>query len=803
MEFSQDARYGWRMITKNPGFSLIVVLTLALGIGANTTIFTLVNSLILRPLPYPQPDQLMVLNETSSKMQGMSVAYLNFLDWREQNTVFSSLAATRNTDYNLTGKERPEQVNAVQTSASLFEIFGEEPLIGRTYTAEEDEPGAGKVVVLSYALWSNRFGSENEVVGRSITLDGESYNIVGVMKPAFDFAFSSTPPDLWVPIGLNADRWTNRGSHPGITVLGRLNDGVTADAARAQMETISRRLEEAYPDSNTGNGVRIRSLHDVAVRSISAPLFILLTAVGFVLLIACVNVANLLIAKATSRGSEFAVRTALGASRGRVVRQLLTESVILAILGGILGVVFGIAGTKGLLTLIPDYIPRLDEVAMDFRVMLFTGAICLFTGVLFGLAPAFVVTTTNLNEKLKESGRTGAGRGRHHLRRLLIVSEVALAIVLLVGATLLMRSFRNVVEADPGFDAVNVLTVRFSMPERDYPEDEQQVQFVRNLLTGVSSLPGVECAGVATPILGSWQTSIWVEGTPPPKPGDSPLVDIGRVSPDYLKTMGIRLQKGRYFNEHDHHESAPVTIVDEVLVERFWPDEDPIGKRLKFGGPDDVDDPWFEVVGVANHVKNYGVDQDSRIELYLPYYREPVRSTTLVLRTASDPRGLVGAVTDEVQRLDATLPVFDVLTMEEYLGEEVAPRRLMSYLTGVFAFSALLLAAIGLYGLLSYSVAQRHQEIGIRMALGAPQASVLRNVISEGVRLATIGLLAGLGLAAGLTRYLESQLFGVTAYDLTSYATVVVLLVAVALFSTYFPARRAAAVDPNVALRYE
>jgi len=798
----QDIHYGWRTAWKSPGFSLVIVLTLALGIGANTAIFTLVNSMVLQPLPYPESDELVLMNETSRVMDAMSVSYLNFLDWREQNQTFEALAAYDGESFTLSGIDRTMRVRAAQVSAGFFEILGERPFIGRTFEPSDDTSGSAKVAVLPYGLWASLFGGEQDILSRTILLDGESYQIIGVMPPGFDFFHVQDEPGLYVPIGLNEAEWTNRGNHTGITVLGRLKDGVTIETARVDMAAISRRLEEAYPASNTGNGVRMRALYDVTVQDMRTPLLILLASVGCVLLIACFNIANLLLARAAARRPEIAVRTAIGASRSRVARQLLTESLLLSMLGGVAGIFFGFAATRGLLALLPANVPRAEEVAMDWRVLLFTTAICFVTGLVFGLAPAVAGSRVDLSSALKEGGRGGAGR-RNVLRHALIVSEMAVAVMLLVGAALLLRSFYNVIHADPGFDSRNTLVASFSMPETDYPENHQQVQFVERLLESVQSLPGVESAGVATPLLGSWQRGVYVEGAPIPQPGSSDLTDYGRVTPDYLPALGVPLVRGRYFDSRDRENSAPVVVVDQVFADRYWKDDNPIGKRVKLGRHDDPDSPWFQIVGVVGHVKNYGVDQESRMELYLPYYREPIRQTTLVLRASTDPGSLVAAVTDRVRALDAEVPLYNVSTMEELLGESFAASRMVSVLLGVFAVAALLLAAIGLYGLMSYTVARSYHEIGVRMALGAGRGRVLGGVVAQGSKLVAAGLVIGLAASYGLARLLESQLFGVAARDAASFVAVAGVLAVVAAIATYIPARRAAAVDPIIALRYE
>ncbi len=787
-------------MARNPGFAAVMVLVLALGIGANTAIFTLVNSLVLRPLPFPEPEELVLLNETSPRMDGMSVAYPNFLDWREQNEVFDAIAAMANENYNLTGLDQPTRVRASLVSAGLFEMLGARPTIGRFFEAADDRPEASPVVVLSYAFWAAHFGQDPQVLDTTVRLDGKQYTVVGVAPPGFKASLD--PPDLYLPIGLNGIRWRFRGSHNGISAIARLKDGVDVETARENMAAISQRLAEAYPDTNTGNGVRIRRLDDAAVGSLRAPLFLLLATVGAVLLIACCNITNLLLARATSRRPEIAVRAAIGASRGRVIRQLLTESLVLASLGGVLSFLTGWAFLRGLVAVVPEEFRQIADVTMDPRVFAFAAGVCLLTGLLFGLAPAFAGSRVNLSTALKEGGRGGAGR-RGSLRSLLIISEVAVAAVLLLVASLLMHSFSNIIHADPGYDPRNRLAVSFSMPETDYTGQDQQIRFVRQLIERVDALPEVEAAGVATPLLGHSQTGVYVEGTPIPKPGQMDLTDIGRVSPGYLDAMGIRLLKGRYFTDHDTAESQLAVIVDERFADRYWSGDNPIGKRVKLGPPDDEKAPWFEVVGVVRHVKNYGVDHESRMELYAPFYVSPVRETTLVVHAASNPAALGPVIGRQVREIDARMPVYDVHTMEDYVSESVAPTFLVTALLGAFAAAALLLAAIGLYGLMSYSVVERYHEIGVRIALGAGRGRVLGTIIAQGSKLAAIGLVIGLAVSFPLASLLGSMLFGVKAQDAGTFLAVGAALLTVAIIATFIPARRASLVDPQIALRHE
>ncbi len=802
----QDIRFALRQLRSRPGFSATVVLILAFGIGANTAIFTLIHALLLRPLPYHEPERLVILSERSPVLDEMSVAYLNFLDWREQNQAFEGMTATRYQNYNWTSGERPERVQAAQTSADMFSVLGVQPLLGRGYRAADDRPGADPVAVLSYAFWQTRLGGDPAVLERNLTLDGQNYTVVGVMPASFRFPPFFQQVDLWVPLGLRADDMQQRGNHPGIYVIARLKPGVASEQARADMDLIARRLSQLYPDTNANNGVQAMSLHKRITRDFRPALLTLWAAVGLVLLIACANVANLLLARGAARRQEIAVRAALGAGRARLLRQLLTESILLALVAGLLGALLAIAATDLLIALLPTNAPGMaDQVRIDPQVLLFTAVVALLTGLLFGIFPAVQVSGTKLQSALKEGAKSlGGGFRRHALRKILVVAEVALAVVLLIGAGLMLRSFWMLSGANPGFDPENVLTLEISLPSDKYSEPRQRADFFRRLLDRVGSLAGVEAAGVSTPLLGGWQTSFYVEGTPVPPPGEGHLTDIGYVSPDYLRAMRIPLLRGRYFTPQDREDAPLVAIVDETFAKKYWPDGDPIGKRLKTGASiPSGDQPWRVVVGVVGHVKNYGITEDSRIETYLPYYQDTPPTVTLALRTVGDPENLAAAVRHEVSQLDPEQPIHSVQTMEQYMANAVANRRAAMLLLTLFAAVALLLASIGIYGVLAYSVSQSTHEIGIRMALGALPGDVLGWVFGHGFRLIALGLVLGLGAALALSRLISSQLFGVRENDPLTFGAVALLLAAVASLACYWPARRATRVDPMLSLRYE
>ena len=807
----QDLRYGFRMLLKNPGFTVVTILALALGIGANTAIFSVVNAVLLRPLPFPTAERLVFISEWSQQVQNMSVSYPNFVDWRDQNRVFEQLAAFRGAGLILTGMGEPERLDGREVSSTFFSVLGTNPAMGRNFTASEDQPGGNRTAIISYALWQRRFGARPEIVGQSLMLNNESHTVIGVLPQNFEW---QAPVDVFVPIGLQADKMQERGNHPGIYVIGLLKPGVTVEAARSEMEAIAERLAEQYPKSNGGNSVRLALLQEFATREIRPALLVLLAAVGFVLLIACANVANLLLARSASRSKEVAIRTALGAGRLRLIRQLLTESMLMSLLGGVTGLLLAMWGISALLAVIPEDIPRLlvMNIGLDGRVLAFTLVISLLTGLLFGIAPALQVTRSNVNESLKEGGRSATGgASRQRVRNTLVISEVALSLLLLVGAGLLIKSFLNLSRSDVGFEPEGVLTMRVSLPEARYKENSQVVNFYQQLLQRVQTLPGVESAGLTRglPMSGGIESGITVEGHEVADIKDTVVAVNLSATPDYFRVMRIPLIKGRYFTEQDKTGAPEVVLIDEMLAARFFPTEDPIGKRLKLGGLDSPF-PWMQVVGVVKHVKHYGPDEEGRVEIYRPYFQLPQvpevqygRSMVLAVRTTTDAASMTTALRNAVLEIDKDQPVSNVQMMTKVVADAVAPQKFATWLLGLFATTALLLAAIGIYGVMAYSVAQRTHEIGVRMALGAQRADVLKMVVGQGMKLALIGVGAGIGGAFLVTRLMSRLLFGVTATDPVTFITVSVLLTSVALLACLIPARRATRVDPMVALRYE
>jgi predicted permease len=802
----QDLRYALRSLRKQRGFTAVAVITLALGIGANTAIFTVINTVLLRPLPYLNPDQLVVLTETISE-HPTSVSYQNFVDWRNQNSAFENVAAVRQREsFNLTGAGESERLQGRLVSANFFATLGVKPIRGRDFSNEEDQPGATPTAIISHALWQRRFGADENLIGKQLTLNGQQYTVIGITPPNFQYASDA---DVTVPIGLSAERFKLRGKDPGINALARLKEGSSIKTAIADINTIAARLEQQYPDTNTGRRVRVESLRESVVGEVRPTLLTLLGAVGFVLLIACANVANLLLTRSASRQREMAIRTALGAGRLRILRQLFTESAVLAVAGGGVGLLLAIWGTRFISSYIPEGIPRLSELAIDGRVLLFTLGASLLTGMFFGLAPALQSSTSNLTETLKE-GERNSSRGRNYAGKLLVISEVALTLVLLVGAGLLVKSFWRLSEVDPGFNPQNVLAMQISINAR--PEEGPRVDgFLTNLLSQIKTLPGVHSVSVSNglPFEGANFPPLVLEGQPAPAPGQDPSGLLYLVSPDYFKTMEIDLVRGRLFSSQDTREAPQVALIDEVFARQYFPNQDPIGRRFKLNTPGAES---HEIVGVVRHVEHVGLEGQTAntAEFYFNFDQIPVatlpryvRRVNLLVRTTVEPLSLAGSVRNQISGLDKDQAVFNVRTMEQALSRSVAARRFSMILLAVFALLALTLAAVGIYGVISYSVAQRTREVGIRMALGASMIDVIKLVLSDGLKLVLIGVGVGLAGALALTRMMTTLLFGVTPTDALTYATVALGLIIVALIACCIPARRATKVDPLVALRFE
>jgi putative ABC transport system permease protein len=801
----QDTRYGARMLRKSPGLTLVAVLSLALGIGAISTIFSFVNGIMLRPLPYQEPERLVLLDETAFKQGSPSirVSFPNFVDWRQQNNSFEDIACYTAGGFIISsgaGGNEPEQLKCAFVNQGLFEILGVAPIIGRTFTADEDQRDHDQVVILSYGLWQRRFGSDPNILGQTLLLNNRSRVVIGVMPKGFQFPEVA---EAWGPLALNTKIWT-RTDH-GLLSIARLKPGVTLEHAQAEMIQIASNIEAQNPITNEGLSVSLTSLRAGLVGDYKKALIILLGVVGFVLLIACVNVANLLLARATARQKEIAIRAALGANRKRIFRQLLTESLLLGLIGGALGLVLAMWGMDLLLAAIPIDIPFWMKFDLDGRVFAFTAGCSLLTGFVFGTAPALEASNPDLNETLKEGGRSGSASGRHHLRSVLVVAEIALSLVLLVGAGLMMRSFMSLQNVDAGINPEGVLTMYIAVPGAKYRAPEKRVAFFSALLDRLRTIPGVESAGTNSglPLIGNnWGRSLTVEGAPVLPVGQAPVINHCVISPGYFGAMGITILKGRDFDERDARETPKVTIIDERLAREYWPGEDPIGKRIRFGPPED-NEPWHTIVGVVREVKHDRLDASTRMSVYLPFAQMPIGGSSVAIRTSVRPKELIAEVRARVKELDPDLALTQVMPMTEVVARSVWQPRLYTVLFGVFAAVALILATVGIYGVMSYSVTQRTREIGLRMALGAGRKDVLKLVVGQGIVLASIGVGVGLAAAVALTRLMSTLLFGVTATDPITFAAVSVLLAGVALGACFVPARRAAKVDPMVALRYE
>lgn len=799
MTLWQDLRYGVRMLAKNPAFTFVAMLTLALGIGANSAIFSVVDAVLLRPLKFKDPEQLVRMWETLPQGGTGTVSPPNLKDWREQNDVLAGIAAFSTPNFNLQSQDSPERIPGAAVTPEFFDVMGAPPRLGRGFHTGEDQLGNHRVVVLSHELWRRSFGADPQIVGRSIPVNGESFTVVGVMPPGFRYPSRLT--ELWTPLALTSAQTANRGSH-FLNVIARLKPGVTLEQAQQQMSLIARRIEQQYPDNQTGRGILLGLLQEVTVRNVRPALLTLLCAVGFVLLIACVNVANLLLARATARRREIGIRLALGAGRWRLARQFLTESLLLAALGGALGLLLAKWGVNVLVAMATQILPRASEVGLDARVIGFTMLLSLLTGVVFGLAPALQSSKVDVQTTLKEGGNAGESRQSNWLRSLLVVAEVAAAFVLLIGAGLMVKSFLNLQRVEAGLRPENVLTMGVTLPDSKYPTPQSRVPFFQRLLERVSALPGVESAGVVNllPMQNwGWNSDFQIEGRPPFPPGKAPLVENRTVTPDYFRAMGIPLVAGRFLTDQDNDKSERVTLINQTFAQRYFPNEDPIGKRINAGVGG-----WMTIVGVVGDVKQSGLANSVRIEHYAPHAQVQISNTmSVVVRTLSDPTALAAAIRRETQAIDPAQPVFNIKTMETVIAESVSDRRLNMVLLGVFSGLALLLAVIGIYSVMSYTVTQSTRELGIRMALGAQARDVLKLVVGQGVTLAAVGLVIGLVAAFALTRLMATLLFGVGATDPLTFASVSALLIVVALLACAIPARRATKVDPMVTLRHE
>jgi putative ABC transport system permease protein len=805
----QDLRFGLRMLLKNPAFTSIAVLTMALGIGANTAIFSVVNAVLLHPLPFPESERLVRIygHFLATSQENMRASVLELTDYQQQTQSFEQIAGYDDFSANLTppGGE-PERVEASLVTPELFSIMKVPPQAGRVFVSEEAQNGHDDVVIISDELWRRRFGADPAVVGRTVLLNGRNHTIIGIMPTGFEFPLRTA---LWKPLWFPADQYDQqRRGNRGIEVIGRLKPGISLSTAQAELDNLAAQLTSQYPRNYESRGWKIGvvALLDDYVGAARQALLILLGAVTFVMLIACANVANLSLSRAMARRQELAVRMALGAGRWRVVRQLLTESMLLSLLGGTAGLLLAGWGAGFLLRFAPPDLPRIAEIKVDGVVLSFTLVISQLSGIVFGLIPALSASNPDLNETLKEAGRSmSGGASRQRMRNILVVSEIALALVLLVGAGLLLKSFWRLQRVDPGFNPQNVLTMRMMLPYETYAKPAQRGAFYKSVLERISSTPGVESASASSRLaLTQATTSGTVSGeNSAVGPGDLPVEAEWRwITPDYFRAMGITMLAGRDFGAADAEGSPPVVIVDESFANRFYPNGDALGKRIKRGKLDSTR-PWMTIVGIVRHVQSRRLEDPSGVQVYFPFYQDPTAfNMSLAIRTSvSDPLSLSGTVREVIQSLDNNQPVYDVLTLSRIVGNSVGQRRFAMLLMGIFAMVALVLAAVGIYGMMSYSVAQRRHEIGIRMALGAQRLDVQKMVINEGIRLALAGLTIGLAGAFALARLLQALLFEISATDPITYAEIAVLLVSVTLLASYFPARRATRVDPMIALR--
>ena len=821
----QDLRYGFRMFLKTPGFAAVIVLTLALGIGANTAIFSVVNAVLLRPLPFKDPDRLMVVlqNDPAKSYYDIGCTPPDFRELKERNRVFDQMAAFYTNDFNLSEGNEPEQFTGAVVSSNLFPLLRVEPALGRSFLRAEEQFGNHRVVLLAYGLWQRRFGSDRSLTGRLITLNGEKFTVLGVMSP--EFQFPNKTVQLWTPMAFELENPMNtRGNH-FLNVVARLKPAVTEMQAQQDLDRISRQLEQEYKE-DAGLNLKVVTLHARSVGDVKSALLVLLGAVAFVLLISCANVANLLLARSTVRQREMAIRSALGASRGRVIRQMLTESVLLAMLGGSLGLLLALWGIPLLVRLAPADFPRLSEAAVESRALLFTLVISLLTGMVFGLAPAWQTSNPHLDQSLREGGRGTTGGLRNRLRSLLVVAEVALSLTLLIGAGLMVKSFQKLRTVNPGFKPDSLLTLQVSLPIARYPlsRPERTMAFFQELVDRIQGLPGVKAVAGTSSLpfsgqgIGRWIT---LEDRPAPNSiGDTPVVQYHQLTSGYLQAMGIPLKRGRFFTERDSSGSPEVALINETMARRFWLNDDPIGKRIRFpqririAPPDNLITlellrtilpgyviPRPTIVGVVKDVKHFSLSQPDQPEIYVPHLQAGIgvqRSMAIVVRTVSHPMSLIAAIREQVKALDKDQPVARITTMEQLLSDSILQPRFNMLLLTIFAVLAWLLAAMGIYGVISYVVTQRSHEIGIRMALGAQKSDVVRLVVGRGMFLVMIGVAISLAASVALTRVLSSLL-----YDPMIFAGVSMLLAGVALLASYIPARRATQVDPIVVLRYE
>jgi putative ABC transport system permease protein len=802
----QDLRYALRVLIKSPGFTIVAILALALGIGANSAIFSVVNAVLLEPLPYKNADGILHISalNTARGVNGTPYSYGRMVHMQEQARSFEILAAYANDGFTLTTDGEPEQIQSSRVTSNLFTLLGVKPEIGRDFLVEEDKPGGNQVAIISYALWQRRFGGQQSVIGKSITLDASAYTVIGVMPPDFNFPNAGT--DLWTTRLHDITFLTQEQIRTGagyVFGVARLKPSVTMGQATSEMSSISQNYHQLSPnaiDSDPHVGMQMVPLKERLVQNVRSTLWILLAAVGFVLLIACANVANLLLARAVARNKEIAVRTALGAQRSRIIRQLLTESIILALIGGGFGLLLATEGVSLISNAGLGNLPRAQSIKISGSVLFFSFAISIITGIIFGLVPALRASRPDLNDTLKDGGRSGTeSLAKNRLRSVLVVAEIALSLVLLIGAGLLMQSFARLQSVNPGFDSHNVLAMFISLPQTKYPDPQQKSAFFKNIMERVDALPGSNVAATSStlPMAARTLTPYQIEGRPPLAIGERPLCEVQYVSADYFKVMSVPQLSGRWFNEHDQFDSQRVAIITSAMAKLNWPNEDPIGKMVSYGR---LATP-AQIIGVVGDVRSAALNVDPAPTSYMAYTQRPSQGAWLTVKTTGDPLSMAKTVTAVIQAVDKDQAVTAVQSMEQVLSGSVAQPKLIVFLLGIFAALALILASVGIYGVMSYSVTQRTQEIGIRMALGAQTGDVLKLIIRQSLFLAGIGVGIGIVVSLVLTKVMESQLFGIGARDPFTFLVISIFLTAIALFASYIPARRASRVDPMLALR--
>jgi len=803
----QDLRYGIRTLAKNPGFTIVAVLTLALGIGANTAIFSVVDAVLLRPLPYPQSERLFVVYQTlpQDPAQNTGVSYPNYLDWTQQNQAFDSIAAARGNSQALSGQGEPTYIESGSVTSNYFDVLRVKPMLGRTLQSSDDALDASPVVVMSETLWRARFGADPAIVGKTITLEQHAVTVAGIVPAYFHPSVPDSAAQLWVPLrqdGVFSDMHGRRAGHY-LAVLGRLKPGVTAAQARSEMAALQDRLAEQYPNENKGWGIRVVSLQADMAGNVRAALLVLLGAVGFVFLIACANVASLQLARAASRRKEIAIRVALGAGRHRLLRQFLTESVLLSFIGGAVGLVLAYEALQGLIAWLPADLPRVSEIHVDARVLAFGLALSVLSGVIFGLAPAWHSSESRLAEALEGARGAGEERTSHRARNAFVIAETALAIVLLIGAGLLIRSFARLQQVNVGFNPAQLLTAQVGLPRAKYAKPEQWISFYQQTLERMNALPGAQEAAVAVPLPLSdsyINLAFEIEGRPPRAKSESPTADFVAISPNYFHVLQVPLLRGREFRGADSESGPKVCVISSSVAQQLFPNDSALGQRILIGYPTNSS---REIVGIVGDVKDSDLSARQTAQIYVPFVQNPLWAADIAVRARGNPSSLGGALREQIRAIDSALPVAEVKPMEEAIGSSIAQPRFRTALLSLFGAAALLLAAIGIYGVLAYTVTQQTREIGIRMALGANPGRVLRLVLARGLRLAGAGTVIGVLAALLLTRLLGSLLFDVSATDPLTFAAVAGLLLAVALLACYVPARRAMRVDPMVALRYE